>query len=194
MFERYSRDATALQDMTLVGAKPFEKQLAAIPIRKITLPALFSDTTAFAGELDAHGDPVRTRHDSRSNFNPNSGVFTPASQTPAPVTPRFSPHNLGGRVATPIIPQGRDTESVTSSSAISEAPPIAPAATNVAPPAKAWSSIAQRSAHLPLKDLTRPAPEPKANGPVVRQNKFEQRLDPHMDYDHERVFEVSYAH
>jgi hypothetical protein len=192
MLKAYSNDPAALQDMTLLGAKPFEHQLAALPVKKITMPTLFHETKAIASDFEIQSDSIRLRHDSKSNFNPTSGVFTPASQTPAPVTPRYSPREIARRIATPAIPSMRDrTISVTSSSAVSEAPAAPTTGTNVAPAAKAWSSIAQRSAHLPFKDLARLPPEPKMAGPVVRQNKYEQRLDPHMDYDHERVFEVS---
>ncbi|SMY21158.1 unnamed protein product [Zymoseptoria tritici ST99CH_1A5] len=191
MLDRYSSDRAALQDMTLLGAKAFEHKLAHLPMRKITLPPLFRKSHTGS---EAKGDPTRERHDSKTNFNPTSGVFTPSSRTPVPVVLLPDGRKVGGRAVSPAVSSARGnirSSSSASSSAISDAAPRSSTVKKAVPVApNAWSSIAQRSAHLPFKDLTRPAPEPKLSGPLIRQNKYEQRLDQHMDYDHDRVYEL----
>ncbi|CZT23612.1 uncharacterized protein RCC_09326 [Ramularia collo-cygni] len=191
ILEKYSMDQLALRDITLLEGVPFEKELVQLPHNKTKFPGIFRDTKININGIDLLTENTRTRHDSRSSFNPASGVFTPFSQTPARTPPAVS-SRLGPRVGSPALSIPiRDTltrsSSVTSSSALSEAPANSNGNGGAA---NGWASIAAKAAHRPLQELPKPAPEPKLVGPVVRQNKLEQRLDPHMDYDHDRVYEL----
>lgn len=187
VLEKQSFDVAALRDVTLLEGVPFEKELAELPHNKTKFPGLFRDTKININGIDLLTDNNRSRHDSRSSFNPASGVFTP-SQTPVPTAATLS-SRLGPRVGSPALSiPTRDvatrSSSIASSSAVSDAPVTSNGSGG------GWAGIAARVAHRPFQDLTKPAPEPKLSGPVVRQNKLEQRLDEHMDYDHDRVYEL----
>lgn len=186
VLENYSMDQVALRDVTLLEGVPFEKELAGLPHNKTKFPGIFRDSKININGVDLLTD-ARSRHDSRSSFNPASGVFTPSTRTPAPTPPAIS-SRLAPRTGSPALPTPiRDvltrSSSITSSSAVSDAPAVSSGGGG-------WASIAARAAHRSFQDLTKPAPEPKIVGPVIRQNKNEQRLDAHMDYDHDRVYEL----
>lgn len=183
-------DEAALQAVTLLEGVPFEKELAALPHNRTKFPGIFRDRKIEINGVDLLTD-ARSRHDSRSSFNPASGVFTPSSRTSAPTPPAVS-SRLGPRIGSPALSVStRDvltrSSSIASSSAMSDAPPIVNGGGNGN---GGWASIAARVAHRPFQDLKKPAVETKVIGPVVRQNKNEQRLDAHMDYDHDRVYEL----
>lgn len=180
VLETYSMDQAALRDVTLLEGVPFEKELAELPFNTTKFPGIFRDSK-INNDLMSES---RSRVDSIRSFNPTSGVFTPSSQTPAPTPPAISSRLGPSRVGSPALSiPNRDvltrSSSIASSSAISDVPVSA----------GGWASIAAKNAHRPLKDLPKPASEPrKVSGPVIRQNKHEQRLDVHMDYDHDRVY------
>lgn len=192
MLESYSMDEDVSSRVTLLEGIPFGEDFEALPYEKLRFDNIFRDSQLKFGPADVMTDNPRIRQDSKSAFNPTSGVFTPASRTPAPETPLFSPLT-GPGVSSPAISNRNDltrTNSVASSCAVSEAPQSGGGGAG-----GAWANIARCSKNLPFKDLTRPPPEPKAKitGPVVRQNKDGQRVDAPMDYDHERVYELKKA-
>lgn len=191
--EKYSMNPEVLRHVTLLEGVPFEKELIQLPHKKTKLPGLFRDTKININGVDLLTESTRLRHDSRSSFNPASGVFTPFSQTPARTPPAVS-SRLGPRVGSPALSLPiRDaltrSSSIASSSAVSDVQ-ITANGGGGGGGSGGWASIAAKNAHKPLQELPKPAPEPKVIGPVIRQNKHEQRLDPHMDYDHDRVYEL----
>ncbi|CAK4030169.1 Hypothetical predicted protein [Lecanosticta acicola] len=202
LLEKYALDAFVAPRMTLLEGVPFEKELVALDTYKTTkFEGVFREAKVVVAP-DLLTDFSRGRQDSKNAFNPTSGIFTPASsRTPAPQTPLFSPRSGPGvaspapsaSVSTRREPMTR-TNSIASSSAVSESLSTGISKESVTSSATGgsggWANIARASATLPYKDLTRPAPEPKIAGPVIRQNRAGQRLDPDMAYDHDKVYEL----
>lgn len=176
-----------LSRVTILELKPFENHdMAKLPFDKKKLEGVFRDSHKPLPNLpDIQTDMLRK--DSKNAFNPQSGVFTP-QQSPfssRPVLPTAAPSP-----APSLRADLTRTNSHASSSAFSEVPSVTTNSGNGG--GGGWANIARASSHLPYKDLTqKPAPpETKITGPVVRQNKFGQRIDVEMDYNHEKVYEL----
>ncbi|EME86132.1 uncharacterized protein MYCFIDRAFT_82071 [Pseudocercospora fijiensis CIRAD86] len=186
--ERYTHDDATVAKVTLLEGVPFEKELRTLPYQQQKFPGLFRDSKIVVNSVDlVTADFSRLRHDSKHNlnvFNPNSAVFTPPSQTPAPTTPAFSPKTLASDALGPLRNDLTRTNSM-SSVALSEAAPSVST-----PNGGGWANIAKGSAHLPYKDLTKKVAEPLPTGPAVLLNKDDQRIDVEMEYDHEKVFSL----
>ena len=193
LLEKYALDDFVRPRVTLLEGVPFEKELACLNYNKHKLDGVFRDSKLIVNPPDLLTDFPRGRQDSKNtSFNPASGVFTPASRTPAPQTPVFSPRSGPGFASPAPSARGEPmtrTNSIASSSAVSEALSIPKEKENVG--SGGWANIARASASLQFKDLTRAAlPEAKITGPVIRQNKAGQRIDVNMDYNHDKVYEL----
>ncbi|KAF7187199.1 hypothetical protein HII31_11454 [Pseudocercospora fuligena] len=187
--ERYTDDDATVAKVTLLEGVPFEKELQTLPYPQQKFPGLFRESKIVVNSVDlVTADFSRLRHDSKNNmnvFNPNSAVFTPPSQTPAPATPALSPKTLGSDALGSLRNDLTRTNSM-SSVALSEAAPSVST-----PTGGGWANIAKGSAHLPYKDLTKKvAVEPLPTGPAVLLNKYDQRIDVDMEYDHDKVFSL----
>lgn len=184
-------ESEVVSRVTLLQGVPFEKELVALPYHTKKFDGIFRETKINLNMLDLLTDMPRLRQDSKSTFNPASGIFTPGTRTPAPNTPTFSPRS-GPGFPSPAPLARCDlaltrTNSIASSNAISDTAAV-PAGSGSG--GGMWANIARTSAHLPLQDLTRVSLEAKSTGPVIRRNKAGQRLDAEMPYNHDRVFEL----
>jgi hypothetical protein len=108
-------------------------------------------------------------------------------QTPAPITPLYSPKSgaIGSDATSSMRGDRTRTNSISSSVAVCETP-----VSNGTSMAGGWAGVARATAHLPFKDITKPVVEKPVAGPVVLQNKAGQRLDKQMDYDHDKVYRL----
>ncbi|KAK4632234.1 hypothetical protein CLAFUW4_03515 [Fulvia fulva] len=193
LLEGYAFDDEARSRVTLLEGVKFEKELAKLPFNKKKLDGLFRESKINLTPPDLLTDLPRDRHDSKNSFNPASGVFTPASRTPVPDTPLYSPKTLPPPGITTPAPSVRGdltrTNSIASSTAVSDTPAVA--APTGGTRGGGWANVARASAGLPLQDLTKKPSDAKiATGPVIRQNKDGYRVDAHMEYHHDRVYEL----
>ena len=196
LLENYMHDDTGVGRVTLIGGVPFEKELDVLPFDQKTIPGLFRQTKINLTPPDLLSDTHRGRHDSKNIFKPASAMFTPpaSTATPAPSTPMYSPTTLSFR-------EDSTRANSIASLPVSEPPVVAgastpgPAPSSVPPiPSSAWANIAKANAHLPLKDITKPPQvEPLHIGPRILVNKLDYRIDPVMDYDHDKVYRLKQA-